>query len=145
MRPLFLSRRSLWKLRSWVVALDVLILRSRKAVSLTKHLHTGKKRRFSHQLPFTEFLLSNFQIIHAYYHKKWPGKKQKEKKNERKVTRLQHPLKLGQRTTSHEESLWLTSQGLTLGSIKPYWYPWADSSTEIQICKFFSRNTQKSV
>lgn len=42
-------------------------------------------------------------------------KKKKENKNERKVTRLQHPLKLGQRTTNHEESLWLTSQGLTLG------------------------------
>lgn len=44
----------------------------------------------------------------------------KKNKNERKVTRLQHPLKLGQRTTNHEESLWLTSQGLSLGSIKPY-------------------------
>lgn len=68
----------------------------------------GGKRRFSHQLPFTEFMLSNFQLIHTFYHKKVQKKK-------RKVTRLQHPLKSGQRTTSYEESLlWLTSQGLTL-------------------------------
>lgn len=38
-------------------------------------------------------------------------KVQGKKKKKTKVARLQHPLKLSQRTTNHEELLWLTSQG----------------------------------